>query len=151
MGGEWNVSAGTSLKKYFQFVLNGPRTSQCNFMNFLQNHFPGASDLTISFSTNASYTHQKHLLLRDLQVYLQVQHRNQHQKFQGLWLGRDLANNENIIALPLDYGLYTSTATGVNKCRQITPLPREEQHKLKILKSQNHPLALPQRRPHPQE
>ena len=61
--------------------------------------------------------------------------RNQHQKFRGIWLGRDLITNEHILALPLQYSQHPSTTTGAYRCRQITWVPREEQHDNNFLKS----------------
>ena len=62
--------------------------------------------------------------------------RNQHQKLRGIWLGRDLITNEHILALPLHYSQHPSTtSTGAYRCRQITRVPREEQHDVKFLES----------------
>ena len=61
--------------------------------------------------------------------------RNQHQKLRGIWLGRDLITSEHILALPLQYNQHPSTATGAYRCRQITRVPREEQHDNKFLES----------------
>ena len=62
--------------------------------------------------------------------------RNQHQKLRGIWLGRDLITNEHILALPLHYSQHPSTtSTGAYRCRQITRVPREEQHDITFLES----------------
>ena len=60
--------------------------------------------------------------------------RNQHQKLRGIWIGRDLITNEHILALPLQYSAHPSTTTGAHRCRQITRVPREEQHDVNSLK-----------------
>ena len=56
--------------------------------------------------------------------------RNQHQKLRGIWLGRDLITNEHILALP-----FSTATSGAYRRRQITCLPREEQHDIDFLKN----------------
>ena len=149
-------STGTSLTNFAQQGYNGAKTSKLNLTCCLQSHFLGHFNTASSSSTTTSYTLQaKHPTSRTTatttapnivgfgEIVLGDVHnipthklhlRNQHQKLRGIWIGRDLITNEHFPALLLQYSEHPSTTTGAYRCRQITRVPREEQHDFNFLK-----------------
>ena len=129
----------------------GAKTSKSNLICCLQSHFYGHFNTACSSSKTASYTHQarhrasrscsnivgfNEIVLRDIRniATQKLRLRNQRQKLRSIWIRRDLITNEHILALPLQYSEHPFTTTGAYKCRQITRVPREEQHNLNFMK-----------------
>ena len=98
------------------------------------------------------------LSLRELPLQLPLQHRalrrdcsgrrQEHPDAEAYVSGINIRNfvasglaetslaNKHILALPLHYSQHPSTtSTGAYRCRQITRVPREEQHDIKFLES----------------
>ena len=91
-----------------------------------------------NYRSNINIVHFGEIVLGDVRNIptQKLRLRNQHQKLRGIWLGRDLITNEHILALPLRYSQHPSTtSTGAYRCRQITRVPPEEQHDIKLLES----------------
>ena len=107
----------------------------------LNNCLAHSSGKTSHFENRYSYrsniVHFGEIVLGDIRNIptQKLRLKNQHQKLRGIWLGRDLITNEHILALPLHYSQHPSTTTGAYRCRQITRVPREEQHDIKFLES----------------
>ena len=94
-------------------------------------------ELPLRYNYHSNIVHFGEIVLGDVRNIptQKLRLRNQHQKLCGIWLGRDLITNEQILALPLHYSQHPSTTTGAYRCRQITRAPREEQHDNKFLES----------------